>query len=361
MTLREKMLAVYQRKNEGEIPLAAYAFELPRGSIERKIRNIGCGLVDWHPTVSLMPLSQLFTRFYESEAKDVKRSVKTIWEGGEKILVRMYDTPLGSIFEKIRTEPGYHSEWRVKHLIDDPRDYEVVKFIIQNTIYRQQYDLFLEAQDKLGDDGVVLAVTDRSPWQKMLIELVGSQRLFLDLQDHKDLVEDLLFTIEKKQEEAYAIIAGSPAEVVWIVDNLTGDLTSPRIFEKYVLPFYNRQGKLLHQKNKILAVHLDGRLKCLKRLIQEADIDVVESLTLPGAGGDLSIGEASGAWKDKSIVANIPASLCFKDKKTVQEYVQKLLLEVSPRKSFMWEVSEDLPYPFWKDTLLWIVDAMQNQ
>lgn len=33
MTLREKMLAVYQKRNQDKIPWAAYGFLLPRGKI----------------------------------------------------------------------------------------------------------------------------------------------------------------------------------------------------------------------------------------------------------------------------------------------------------------------------------------
>ena len=91
------------------------------------------------------------------------------------------------------------------------------------------------------------------------------------------------------------------------------------------------------------------------------DIDVIESFTLVGAGGDLPIEEASIAWKDKSIIANLPASLCFKEKKIVQDYVRALLSKVLPRKNFMLEVSEDMPYPQWKRILPYIAEIIQNQ
>ena len=364
MTLREKLLSVYRKKGYGRIPWAAYGgFLLPAGSVERELRNSGCGLIQWRPVSSWLPPGMGHMRGWdqESEIKNVQMSIKAVWEDNERILVRTYDTPVGSVFEKLREDPGYHSLWIKEFLIKSPHDYDVVKFMVENTVLREQYSTFLEAQENMGDDGVVLAVVDRSPWQKTLIELTGTERLYFDLHDNPSPVEDLLSSMEERQDEAYRIIADSPAEVIWMVDNLTGDLTPPKVFEKYCLPFYNRQARRLHEKNKILVVHMDGKLACLKDLIQKTDVDVIESFTLPEAGGDLPIEEASMAWEDKSIMANVPAFLCYQKAEEVREYMQELLTTVSPRKNFMLEISENLPHPFWKTTLPVVAEVLENQ
>jgi len=49
---------------------------------------------------------------------------------------------------------------------------------------------------------------------------------------------DLYYSIDKKLDEAYRSVADLPAEIVWIPDNVTEDLISPKMFEKYCLPFY---------------------------------------------------------------------------------------------------------------------------
>ena len=361
MTPRERILSVYQKRNPNYYVWAAYDFLMPRGEMERELRNGGCGLIKRHPVVSFLAPAYFSMRDYESEVRDVEISVKTVWENDEKVEIRTYHTPLGSLFEKVREDPGYHTKWIKKFLLSHPSEYRIVKFIVENTVYRENYDSFLEAEQDLGDDGVTLAITDRSPWQKMLYELVGPKRLYLDFYDNHYLVEELLSSIKKKLEEAYRIVANSPAEIVWQPDNITGDLTEPKIFEKHCLPFYNKQGRLLHQKNKVYVVHMDGKLKCLKDIIKRANIDAVESLTLPEAGGDLSLEEAQIAWKDKSIIANLPAFLCLKEEKIVRGYMQKLLAQVSLIENFMLEISEDLPHRFWKDTLPIVADIMQKQ
>jgi hypothetical protein len=364
VTLKEHMLAVYQNRNRGKIPWAAYGgFLLPTGSIERQLRNRGCGWIQWAPVCSWQPpgMSHMNGWRLESKIKNVEMKVKTIWEGNEKVLHRIYDTPIGSVYEELREEPGYHSLWIKKFLINTPHDYEIIKFMVENTVFRDDYDTFLEAQDNLGDDGVELAIIDRSPFQKMLIELTGTEQLSFDLIDRLDLVEDLLSSIEKKQDEAFQIIADSPAEVIWMVDNLTADITEPKLFEKYCIPFYNKQAKLLHEKNKVLVVHFDGKLKNIKELIMKTDIDVIESFTLPEMGGDITIEDASEAWPDKAIVANIPAFLCYKEENEVRDYLNDLLEKVSPRKNFMLELSENFPLKYLKTILPIVADVMANQ
>ncbi|TET08835.1 hypothetical protein E3J84_05825, partial [Candidatus Aerophobetes bacterium] len=213
----------------------------------------------------------------------------------------------------------------------------------------------------LSDDGVVLASTGASPWAKILIQLAGVERLSLDFYDNRWLVEDLLSSIEKKLGEVYKIAANSPAEIIHAPDNVTGDVAEPKLFEKYYLPFYNKQGQLLHQQNKSYVVHMDGKLKSLKELIKKTDIDVVESFTFPEGGGDLSFEEARAAWENKSIIANLPAFLCFKEEKIVKEYIYNLINRASSKKNFMLEISEDLPHETQGRTLSWVAEVMKEK
>jgi len=189
---------------------------------------------------------------------------------------------------------------------------------------------------------VQLAVVDRSPFQKTLIELCGTERLHFDFLETPEVVDELLEALACKQDEAYRIVAEFPAEVVWMVDNVTGDITEPRMFEKHCVPFYNRQARLLHDAGKLLAVHFDGRMRPLKDLIACVDVDVVESFTLPGMGGDLSIEEAFAAWPGKAVVANIAACLCQLDRAGILEWLEAFFARL-PSRNFMFELSENFP------------------
>ena len=364
MTYKDKLLAVYKHQNSGSIPWAAYGgFLLPCGENERYLRNAGCGWIHWTPVCSWLPpgMGHMNGWILESEVKNVDTSIRFVWRDGKRAIRRTYETPVGTIYEELEQEPGYHSNWVKKFMIEKHEHYEVVKYIVENTLFRECYGDFEEARDNLGTDGVELAVCDRSPFQKLLLEICGTEQLTFDLTDRPDIVEDLLSAMARKQDEAFSIIADSPAEVVWMVDNVTGDITTPGVFDKYCMPFYNRQCDLLHSRDKILAVHFDGRLKPLKTLIDSTNIDVIESFSFREMGGDMTIEEADAAWPDKSIVANIPSFLCNRGEREIRIYLEDLLTRVSPRKNFMLELSENFPPPELRRVLPILADVMSHQ
>lgn len=356
-------MRVYRRQNTDFIPWAAYnSFVLPQGTNERQLRNQGCGWIHWTPVCCWIApgMSHMNGWMFEGEIKDTTISVRFKWQNGHRIIVRQYDTPRGSVHEELHEELGYHSLYVKKFLVEKPEDYEVVKFMIENTVLRENYDGWTDARDNLGKDGVELAVTDRSPFQKVLLELCGTERLCFDLIDIPDVVDDILQTLARKELEAFQIVANSPAEVVWMVDNVTGSITSPRIFEKYCVPFYNQVAALMHAKNKVLAVHLDGALKVLKELIACTDIDVIESFSLLEVGGDMTIEDAFTAWPNKAVLANIPSHLCMLEKKEIWRYMENFFSRL-PSKNFMFQLSENFPLPELRRVLPIFADFMSRQ
>lgn len=288
MTHYEQMMAVYRRRNRGAIPWAAYGgFLLPQGANERSLRNRGCGWIHWTPVCSWIApgMSHMNGWMLEGEIRNVTTSIRFKWKNGRRIIVRQYDTPVGSVFEELHEEPGYHSLYVKKFLIEKPEDYETVKFMVENSLLRGNYEGWKDALGNLGSDGVELAVTDRCPFQKTLLELCGTERLYFDLLEIPEVVEGLFDALARKEREAFKIVADSPAEVVWMCENVTSCVTPPNMFEKYSMPFYNEVAGMMHAKGKVVAMHLDGTMKPLKDLIARTDIDVVESFSLQSVGG----------------------------------------------------------------------------
>lgn len=339
-------MSILNRKKVDKIPLAAYSFLLPRGEVERKLREKGCFI--FH-----------FERVYALEMKNVEIWQKEGLEKGRKCILRRFCTPVGNLEEKILVDPGYKSQWIKEFLIKKSQDYEIMKFIVENTIYYPNYEFFQQAAEDLGDDGILFATIDRAPFQRILYELAGPERLLVDVLESPDLVEGLLEILDKKMEEVYQIVADSPASMVHTWDNVTEDMTPPALFQRYCLPFYQKVGKLLHDRGKIYLVHMDGKLRHLEDLIASAPIDVVESFTLPDAGGNLEVEEAQKKWPEKTIIANIPAYLCFKEEEFIKRYFEELISKVE-RNRFMVCLSEDLPHDSWKKALIPISDVLNS-
>lgn len=169
MTRHDHLMSVYRRQNKGQILWAAYGgFLLPQGANERELRNQGCGWIHWTPVCSWIApgMSHMSGWMLEGEIKDTTTSVQFKWQDGHRIVVRQYDTPKGRAYEELHEELGYHSLYTKKYLIEKPDDYAVVKYMIENTVLRENYAGWTDSRDNLGQDGVELAVIDRSPFQK---------------------------------------------------------------------------------------------------------------------------------------------------------------------------------------------------
>jgi hypothetical protein len=165
--------------------------------------------------------------------------------------------------------------------------------------------------------------------QMLMIDWVGSDegKVFYDLEDYTEMVEDVWRSISKSREAMYEIAAKSPAPITLCGDNLDGFLVSPKLFEKYFVPEYQKQGDVIHKHGKFMAVHMDGRIGSLKALISQTPVDIVEALHPPPMG-DLDIGEALSLWKDKTVWVGFPVSTYVSGAEETRKYALDFLRSV---------------------------------
>jgi len=256
------------------------------------------------------------------------------------------NTPVGSI-KFMAKVPGLDLSIQLPwfpedgYIIKNLDDYEVIKSLIEDSEYTPYYNEIKEMQMIIGNYGIVPTFLPKSPFQSMIM-LMGTKRLSIDYYTHRKEFDELYHLIYKKELEVYKIAAESPAEVIWGPDNVTGLVTSPPLFEKYNIPFYNEVADLLHKHDKIYVVHMDGALKCLVDLIPKTRIDVIESFTPPPVG-DLPIEEARKKWKDKIIWANFPEPVALQGQSTVRKKTIEILKSAAPGDRFLLGISEGFP------------------
>ncbi len=334
MSPRERFYACLSKKEIDRLPVLAYHFLLPRGELERKLREAGCGLLVGTPIYELV------------FPPEIRIEEKQQWERGERLIVRTYSTPAGSLREIMKIGP-YGSEWKQEHLIKDSEDYQIIAYLLEEVTFKEKIIDFVCTDNELGEDGIavpMLPLFDRSPFQKILIDLAGPERTLLDLYDQPQALERLVECFCQKLEEAMSIYRALPEKrVFWWVDNVTSDFTTPKLFEQFCLPVYQKYLAPLRKEGVFCMVHLDGKLSALKELIKDAPIDVIESFTLPEQGGDLPLEEAQKVWQDKVVAANIPANLAYLGKEEIEKFFESLLERGCFEERFIMELSEDLP------------------
>jgi hypothetical protein len=259
---------------------------------------------------------------------------------GRAVIRRTFSTPVGSIYEDELREPGTgqwkltrswkgHQPWTTQRLIKAPEDYKVLTYIVEHTEYVADYSPIEQAMDWLGEDGVVLDNLPHSPMQMLMIHWLGSEggRFFYHLADYPDLVEELYQAVSKSRDPLFEIAAKSPAPVALCGDNIDGVLVNPKLFERYFIPEYEKQAKLLHRAGKLMAVHMDGRLRVLRELIGRTPIDIVEAIHPPPMG-DLPIGEALAAWPGKTLWVGFPSAIYEAGPDATRQFALELLREV---------------------------------
>jgi len=344
MNIRENVMAVFHHETPERIPWLTYDIPypmLPRGSWERELRNKGLGII------VLMGSGTACT----AKTSNVKVERRPTTYGKRTLVTTIYHTPVGSISKKEDPTITPPNPWIMEYPIKSLSDYDVVKFIFEDTVYTPNYESFIWRDKQVGDDGFVRVHSGKPPFLSLLLEFMGYERLSIDIYRNRREVEALMEVMEKKYFEVVNILADSPAEVTSIGGNINGRVMGPRLFEKYLLPTYRRASEILHKKDKIVQIHMDGALACLKELIPKTDIDVVEAFTPPPVG-DLALSEAREAWgKDMIIEANFPETVCLEGIDAIKRETLKILKTVAPGDGFILSVTEDIPYKEPNDVL----------
>ena len=357
MTMRERMLGVYHGKVQDTPVVGIYSRYLPRGAVERAVRNSGLGIIDYIPLTSQAGPPWHMLPGFLSQVQDCEMTSRYHWDGGHMRERRTYETPVGTVWSDIGKSKGAGSEHISAYYIKAVDDYRVMKHIVENAVLTSNNEMFCQAEEALGDDGVIMGRMDRTPYQKLLLELAGGERFLTDLYDDPEPVEELMDAMAVRYREQVNRAMESAASIIWIPDNVTVDMTPPRYFEKYLLDLYKYCVQCAHQAGKIVVAHFDGKVKPLVPLIRQAGMDVLESVSSPVIGGDMTYGQWREAFPDKVILPNFPSNLCTAPDEEIIATIGQLKQEAAGM-PFMLQISEDLAEGTWRRVIPLVTRAM---
>ena len=153
-------------------------------------------------------------------------------------------TPKGTLtvaFEQLQSlvddgVVGYLKE----HPIKDASDYPIFKYIIENSEWIYRFDEYYEYQEQVGGVGFVVPFTERSPFQQLLIDVVGELPLFYMLKDDPQLFHKLMALVDENVTRALQGLKDFKGHVIESGDNLESMMTNPRLFKQFSLPLITR-------------------------------------------------------------------------------------------------------------------------
>ena len=342
MTSRERVLAVYRNQMPDRLPVGIYGRYHRVGTVERRARADGLAMLVYYPVTSLLAPPWHVAPGYLSEVKGAEFSVRFVYEEGRMVEERRYSTRVGDISQQVVKDPSNGSDWIRKPYLTETEDYKVMQFLVENSVLEPHQKCLKRMKDDLGEDGVVIGRLDRSPFQKLLIELSDPQIFLMEYMTEPGVIETLLEMLEERESQQVDMALDMPVDAIWQPDNVTCDLTPPNIFEKYCAPFYRKQGAKLRDANKIYLIHLDGRLAPLATAIAGSVFDVVESFSFAEMGNNLSEVDALKFWPDKVLCPNFPSTLSGKTREEITAFCESKMQAFGHR-PFMLQVSEDIP------------------
>ncbi len=238
--------------------------------------------------------------------------------------VTEYVTPIGTVTKTHKRTEGMDRDGiaalEIEHMIKGPDDYDIVKYIFENTEYYPAYEQF-EAYDRdVGDQGLPMVQIGDVPFHWFLKDLTGYEKGYLDLFDYPDKVEDLLETMwQVLKERLWPVVAASPATLILHGAHFSSQTTPASYFDKYMLPYMQDFADSMHPHGKKVAHHADNDTSEILQQLRDSRYDMQECfVTDPMVPCTLKQAR-EGLGKDVVIFGGIP-SVILEDSVSEEEF-----------------------------------------
>jgi len=287
-------------------------------------------------------------------------------EGGCRITE--YHTPVGMVrqvmgFSETLTRqglPGRVQEYPLK----EPKDYAVWEWIVEHTNWVPAYDAYKAYDAEIGEDGLPMISVGDVPLHDFLERLAGYEYGFYHLADYSREVEHLLALMaEVQRERMWPVVANCPARLLLHGLHLSSQFTPPRLFEKYILPYYEQFMPLLHDKGISVAMHADNDTSRILDLIDRAGWDMVECfVSAPMA--PVTLEQARAVWGNRIIIwGGVPSTLLSPNvpEDEFRTYMHQLLDTISREDAFILGVSDNVMPDSLIDRIAWISDIVAKE
>ena len=320
MTFRERITATFKKQKTDKVVWQPriehwYNVNTVRNAIPEKYTNKT--VLDIYDDLNASP------RYYYGTSTDISEPqtfLKITYKNGAEIrqipqkdgIRLIYNSPKGQLTgKKGFGEWGcswHFSEFPVKKI----SDFEILEYILQNTVTEFNYDFYREAEKQLGDRGICQFYFDRSPLQNLFLMYMGIENTIYANFDQPQRIKEFLKIAGDAQDQLFEVLQKCPVSVLNFGENIDGQFDSPQLFNEYLVPYYKKRLSQLHKAGKFCHIHMDGALKPLLPYINDAGFDAIEAAT-PLPQGDVTIEEIKDAMGDTILMDGIPAILFLPD------------------------------------------------
>jgi hypothetical protein len=195
----------------------------------------------------------------------------------------------------------------------------------------------------IGDRGEGHFWVPKSPYFALAQQWMKYADFIYALADRPREVEDLMRAIDASYDPLYGeLTTCRDVRILNFGENVAMAYLSPRYYEQYVAPWYERRSGQLRQAGIFTHVHIDGHFRGLLPYLAGMPFDGLEALT-PEPQGDVRLEEIKAHIGDKVLLDGIPAVL-FLDhhpREALEACVEKVVGLFHPR--LVLGISDELP------------------
>ena len=348
MTKRERALSVLEGKRPDCIPwfgdLDYYLSSLRvSGRLEEKYQGIAGEIEFYKDHTTGYYLQGYFP--YKKIYHEVGFNQDTSEDG--RVVTTMIETPYGTIRSIDEFLTDSYSWAPKEHFIKSAGDLKAVRYVYEHLEFQPNYDKLYAKKACFTDNELLVAYTPRSPYMQLIVELAGVESTIYAMLDDPEEFERTFKVLHERADEAAAIAAASPAELVMIPENLSSEVVGKEYYHRYMEPYEREWTRKLKERGTYSLVHMDGTLSGLLSEVSQVGFSILEALT-PAPVGDIPFEEFE-KWTEgtESIIwGGIPGAYFDSSVSDSQfdEFVKRLLdTMLSSDRLYVLGVSDQVP------------------
>jgi len=265
-------------------------------------------------------------------------------EESERKLRKIYSTPLGEADELFRVDNeakamGYSlSDGKAEYIVkDDPRTFEVAKYLFENMRFVPLYDEYLAYQDEIGEAGEAVPQGGWDPFWRLMEEFIGLSYVYLIQYDYPKQVDMLYEILAERHKDLQRLLIDSPARVFVHGSHYDSMMTPPPIYRKYILPYLREASRKFSNAGKHMAIHADADSKLLLELYMDSGVEVLDCYcTAPLVSVTMDetlerIGDRMVVWGGIPSTVLVPEAVSYQDFSEYLDYFFKTLEDYKGR------------------------------
>jgi len=244
-----------------------------------------------------------------------------------------YTTPKGSLTQVEQKNLWGTNKMTVQYLLKSIDDFEVLEYILTNETFEFDAEVYRSCDELLGDRCEPTLNLPHGSIQRLFIDHMGLERGTITLWKNPELVERYLSVLDENDDARLELIRKkTPFRLINFADNIDDSLVSPRLLRKYMLPYYQRRTRELHQAGKFCTSHWDGKIKHVLPFAKETGLDALEAVPAVPQGS-VTLEEMKEGLEGMVLLDGIPATYFapYTQEEDLKRFVKNLLDYFSPR------------------------------